>query len=904
MMRRLLAAFGVFQVFIWAPLFAAVIVVQPATSGGGGMSQNLDIGTISVVSATPETPSASATATLEYRESGTSTWLTGPTPSIISSTSYGTVWGLKDGTDYEWRLTYTDAGQPLDGEIVTGTASVIEIDVDTSAQAATTTVTTESQLTTALSSASAGDIIQVNAKIELTSTASTGAAGTTAQPIYLRGNRDGAIVRGSNFPTNDSLLDILHSNWVVEGLILRGNESTSSGNTEYTVRVGGGSGAVIDGFTLRDSAIIGKRGLLARETNGQMTGFAVYDNTFTGVWSRYYLANLLSTTADATSLNVSWSDVAFRMTGQDHLIFNNTLSGYGDGAKTDEITAITNENITYARNDILWGGDDGIELDDGEYNSIAYQNRISNTGTGISRQPNGSPTGPMYAVGNVLVNQFLRPFKLNDGPPRIKLLHNTNVYTDRFTGDTGWLQFGSGAGNALAELDHLNNLYVRADTATGAFEQLDVKPSHSDEQYDGNAYFPDGTFRVEDSTIGASFAAAQGSTSISGYGGANFEDSGQLLGSQPFTDGFSEFGSDWETTVNNFNPAYSGVSAGVTLPGFSSSTPGHGSASIEYGRRKQDTALSQACDDLSVGYSILFDDIPAGTFSATGTSGFGFVQWGSSAVHDEIRREVRYVGRAASSQSPDQYDWFTYFEDTETWENNPRTIFTTSEPGHGYDHNAIDPGTGDHYFQAFNDDQVFKWDGSWSQIATHNNGRQATTITFVPGLGLVHWGDNTLRYFYDGTWTSLTTSASFQLHQISEYNRHSHTMVYGSGGSGNDQTITAMYILDADTLASTQIDTPPANFGAGSGQGVLVSDPRSDKFIGTRKSNGSWWEYDVSANSWSTLTESTGNGSTEQLGLPNLTLDSSKIATPVYECTLWIQTDLSDESGEAWLYKH
>lgn len=127
-----------------------------------------------------------------------------------------------------------------------------------------------------------------------------------------------------------------------------------------------------------------------------------------------------------------WNDEGIVVEGTGHVISYNTLSGFGDalgieicygGSDPDNYCplypapnheTIRNRSIDFYGNDILWGGDDGIELDFAERNVRAFDNRIANSSIGISIAPVWG--GPVYAFRNVMYNVAERIFKLNNHP--------------------------------------------------------------------------------------------------------------------------------------------------------------------------------------------------------------------------------------------------------------------------------------------------------------------------------------------------------------------------------------------------------------------------------------------------------------------------------------------------------
>jgi hypothetical protein len=184
-----------------------------------------------------------------------------------------------------------------------------------------------------------------------------------------------------------------------------------------------------------------------------------------------------------------------------------------------------------------------------------------NTGTGGSKQPNNVTGGPNYIVRNVLINHYLRPFKLNDGPHGVKIIHNTVVNTNKETGSRFWVQHNNGR---VEQLDVLNNLFVHVNHEAGD-RLVKFDADLELEQWDGNAYWPDGEFEFNYFGSSSTFGEAQGNAKFpGGYKGAAFEDSGAVLGQQPFEAGVSAIGVDWTTRVNDFSPVLQSGSAATT----------------------------------------------------------------------------------------------------------------------------------------------------------------------------------------------------------------------------------------------------------------------------------------------------------------------------------------------------
>ena len=170
------------------------------------------------------------------------------------------------------------------------------------------------------------------------------------------------------------------------------------------------------------------------------------------------------------------------------------------------------------------------------------------------------------------------------------------------------------------------------------------------------------------------------------------------------------------------------------------------------------------------------------------------------------------------------------------------------------------------------------------------------------GLGLVYVDKYKLIYYNGSSWQSLGSPPSVSYHNVSEYNPSSNTLIYG-GGNG----VNAMWKLDANRNIS-RIKDPPFLQGASETQTVLTSDPSSDQFITWQKRSTSWAAYDVSSDSWSTLSRSTGDGSAPSRGVPNLSSSDTGgavIGIPIntYGVIMYVQFTGGGEAG-VWLYKH
>jgi hypothetical protein len=117
--------------------------------------------------------------------------------------------------------------------------------------------------------------------------------------------------------------------------------------------------------------------------------------------------------------------------------------------------------------------------------------------------------GPAYAIRNVIYNSKTAPYKFNNEPSGIYLLHNTAVRPG-----WAWEQLDFTATNFVFR----NNIFIG--TTNGANVTTEI--SLADIDYDG--WLPDGQFRFTD--LWTSFAALQATSP--------YEHNGRILNGLPF----------------------------------------------------------------------------------------------------------------------------------------------------------------------------------------------------------------------------------------------------------------------------------------------------------------------------------------------------------------------------------
>lgn len=311
-----------------------------------------------------------------------------------------------------------------------------------------------------------------------------------------------------------------------------------------------------------------------------------------------------------------------------------------------------------------------------------------------------------------------------------------------------------------------------------------------------------------------------------------------------------------------------------------------------------DTALAQAAATLSANQSLLFGTVPSGIIASDGAPNTAY---GSSGVYDPIGKQVKYLGKRNSIF---QYRLLVYDEAINAWslDSNLPPGTGSAQNGHGYDHNALDPSTGDHYFRPYNDTNVYKWtSGTWSSLPVLANEDDAASLAWFPGVGLIYADCRLIRKFAGGSWTDIATGlAASQNHTIAEYNATANVLIFGAGNC-NETTLRKM--TSGEVI--TTIASAPFEVGSSELQGLLASVPNEDTYLGWKKTSTSWSLYDVSADNWSPVTQSTGNGATPQTGTPNIDGFFHCIGIPIddYDVIMYV-CGSGTGAGEVWIYKH
>ena len=212
------------------------------------------------------------------------------------------------------------------------------------------------------------------------------------------------------------------------------------------------------------------------KTTNSPEDVVIYRNTFTdshyciylnGGGKSWYIADnvIIGDTSPETG-SMSGEGIELNHTSG-HVVAYNRISNVADGI------SYPNTNVDIYGNDIFNTSDDGIEPDYGHNNIRIWNNRLHNTGRGISLQPiNG---GPWYFIRNQIAG-MTDVLKLRFYPGCFVLAHNTLV---------GYNLVQPQGAEYLLRAFSRNNLWVSA-TKGVLWSGKDAKPDErTDLDYDG-----------------------------------------------------------------------------------------------------------------------------------------------------------------------------------------------------------------------------------------------------------------------------------------------------------------------------------------------------------------------------------------------------------------------------------
>jgi hypothetical protein len=312
-------------------------------------------------------------------------------------------------------------------------------------------------------------------------------------------------------------------------------------------------------------------------SNSEIAEFLAYDNTFTGnnTWTSAFIDS-----------NLTWNDDGIRIPGFGNCAFNNTLKGFGDSMSYSQSPGVRPAQavgVHFYRNDVLMGGDDGTEVDDGMRNVTFYDNRLRNTMTFISLDPLYG--GPFVAARNIAINIGRQTFKWNSQNSGMFVYNNTVVLTNVQRTDGGnaaWYNSNNGDQRSYGVR---NNVFVYQ--GGGAYTLYLSSTGHDPVDFTHNSWYPNRAFNWETvgsfANLAAAYAGLPSTTPVfSGITKRHEQDNITVI--NPWTTAIT-LGPDYHTEVTvaytpalqrGTTPANSGVVIPNITDGFSGGAPDRG----------------------------------------------------------------------------------------------------------------------------------------------------------------------------------------------------------------------------------------------------------------------------------------------------------------------------------------
>lgn len=526
---------------------------------------------ISMYGATTRTVAAGATVGVQYRQSGSGTWIDAHplsrivpgdaepgSPITLVDAFAGVIFDLSPGTTYDILLTMTESGQPTR----TLTTSATTRSLPAAAGTPNKNLTTAGNVQTTFNGLVAGDVLELANGTYNVNGLTLSNSGSSGSPIYIRGASRSAIIRD----TAGLVLAINASHIVLENLTIEGS-SVDAGAPSTSEGIRHGNSATFTNLTIRDCDFVGVDKAIASDT-GQI-GTLVYNCNFQGnnPWS-------------ATTGSASWDDDCIRIPGKGCCAWNNTINGFGDACAM--VSGEQNIACFFWRNRVTMTCDDSMEGDYSARNCGFYDNYITNAAVLLSLDPLYG--GPFYCFRNVCINTQRGPFKWNSATTGAIVYNNTIVRTEGTaeSPDWAWVQFNNGA---IKNWSYRNNILVyRASTGNDlAFDPTTVSPL----DFDHNAWYPDGRFKWQQGTNYASLSAALAglaSTTPVFSGITQRHTADVVTSSNPFT-GTITLGADYTTQYSgtpdcSIKSGETPRNGGIAIPGI---TDGYSGAAPDMG---------------------------------------------------------------------------------------------------------------------------------------------------------------------------------------------------------------------------------------------------------------------------------------------------------------------------------
>jgi hypothetical protein len=232
------------------------------------------------------------------------------------------------------------------------------------------------------------------------------------------------------------------------------------------------------------------------------------------------------------------------------------------------------------------------------------------------------------------------------------------------------------------------------------------------------------------------------------------------------------------------------------------------------------------------------------------------LEYADNAVWDPVHKKFYFLGAP-------HYCWpwkfLIYDEAANQWSTGtlPASGMNAggSQIGHGYDHNAVDPATGDVFHKPYNSSAIYRYsNGSWSTYTTFPYSYSITGgLSWFPEMGGLVYIQNAspqATFFNASTrqWSQLAANLVLGSYQeMSAYDPVHHVILFGGGSGGNNN----WYAVTAAGAVVKKASPPVTSFCVNAD--ILKPDPVTGKIILIPYGSGTAYEYDYPSDTWSTF---------------------------------------------------
>jgi hypothetical protein len=263
--------------------------------------------------------------------------------------------------------------------------------------------------------------------------------------------------------------------------------------------------------------------------------------------------------------------------------------------------------------------------------------------------------------------------------------------------------------------------------------------------------------------------------------------------------------------------------------------------------------LNRAGDGAGFEYSLIEACQPGGCYD-------NILNYADKGMWNPATREIEFLGKGHMAE----HKHITYSEASNRWSTRTRPGWACGVQdncygmGHGYEHSAINPATGDVYARIQSSGTLYKWTRStqsWAQLPAAPALEIAIAIEYFPEMGGLLMagtrnGAGELHIYRESTrtWSQLASGLSMgAYHNHATYNPLHKIVVFG-GGNGSNQ----LHRVDASGKVSP-IAAAPVEVRIKTA--IFTVDPASGRYL-LFGNNGGFYQYDVASNSWSSLSTS------------------------------------------------